>query len=457
MKFDIAILGAGPGGYSAAIRAAQLGAKVALIEKEEVGGVCLNRGCIPTKAIIASVKAIQAVRESAGLGITGVGNPAADIPAIIARKNNVVASLIKGIHQLIAGNKIEYIKGCGAISSNGAIKVGGRVIEAANIIIATGSDWRIVPGLEPDSKLILTSDHILAVEDIPESLAIVGGGVVGCEFASIFNALGTEVTIVEAMKNILPMEDEATSKYLERSFKKAGIRIKTGTTVASVRKNADSVAIALSDGGEFSAARMMVAVGRRPNIEGIGIEALGLKVENGAIVTDSGLRTSVRGIFAVGDVNGKYMLAHVASREGAVAAENCMDRDASVDYRAIPRPVYTDPEVCCIGATARELSERNVRYKTGVFGFGAASKAICDGRTKGQVTIYSDEGGNKILGAQIIGDHATELGGEITLAIANNLGVDAVSKTIHSHPTLSEAILEAALDCRRESVHKLYK
>lgn len=462
-RYDIAIVGAGPGGYVAAIRAARLGASVALIERDEVGGVCLNRGCIPTKTIIASVNRLMAVRTAAEMGIEVKGEARADLNAIMARKNKVVSGLVKGIHQLIKANKIDLIKGNATFDADRSITVGGETIEASNIIIATGSSWRKVPGIEFDSRLILSSDDMLNLDHVPPRLAILGGGVIGCEFASIFSSLGSKVTIIEAMENILPMEDAAVSNYLARSFKKQGIEIVAGAMISSfvVRRSPtqngvqESIEITLSNGQQIEFDKMLVAVGRMANID--GLEKLGLAIENGAVKTDEKMRTSVKGVYAIGDVNGKYMLAHVASQEGIVAVENIMGKDSSMDYSAVPRPIYTRPEACCVGSTEKELVKLGAEFKIGKYNYGATPKALCDGIIEGQVIVYSEEESGRILGAGLIGEHSTELASELALAISSKLSVGDISRAIHSHPTLSEVVKEAVEDCEGQAIHKVYK
>lgn len=456
-NYDLAIIGAGPGGYVAAIRASQLGLKTVLIEREEVGGVCLNWGCIPTKTIIASVNLYRSLKKAEALGVTLNGQAKIDHTKILDRKNNVVASLVKGIHQLIKGNKIDYLIGNASFTSDKNILVNGEKIDAKNIIIATGSVWKSIPGFERDKKLVLSSDDLLNLSEVPKSLLILGGGVVGCEFASIYNTLGTKVTIVEALENIVSTEDVITSRLLTRAFKKDGIEIMTGVKAEKLNKSEDHVELVLSDGGTVSADKILVSVGRKPNFEGLGIENIGVKTERGAIVTDEKMRTNVEGIYAIGDVNGKYMLAHTGSEEAVVAVENISGNSAVMDYDCIPRPVYTYPEVCGTGLTERELKERGIAYKTGKFGYVALSKAVVDDETEGQVAIYSEDGSGRVLGAQLIGHHATEIAAEVTLAIKSRLKVDDLIGTIHSHPTLTEVIKEAAEDTEERSIHKIYR
>lgn len=450
--YDIAIIGAGPGGYVAAIKAARNGLKTILIEKHKAGGVCLNSGCVPTKTIIASVEKFRAVKKASEFGID-CSEATPDIKKIIARKNAVVEGLNKGVDQLLKANKVERVDAHARLTGANLFKAGDKEYKAKNIILATGSVWKTIKGLEPDGNFIITSDELLEIKKIPESMVILGGGVVGCEFASIFSALGTKVTIVEALDSILPMEDTTTSNLLKRAFKKSGIDILTGISV----KSASNGVIELSNGKSITAEKLLVAVGRRPNFDGLGVEEVGIKTERGAITTDSHMRTNINSIYAIGDVNGKYMLAHVASQEGLVAVKNILGEDTEMSYEAIPRPIYTYPEICAVGLTEKDLTENKIAFKTGKFGFMALSKAVCDGETEGQAVIYSEEKGGRVLGAQIVGKNATEISSEIVLAVANGLTVADIANAIHSHPTISEAVREAAEDCEGVAIHKVYR
>lgn len=437
--YKLAVIGAGPGGYTAAIRAAQMGMKTCLIEADRLGGVCLNRGCIPTKSIIASVERLRSVRGAGAFGVKAGGEPSFDMAEIIARKDKIVEGLALGIRRLIEANKIDYINGFAHIKTGKKIIVADKTIAAENIIIATGSTWRSPQGIVKDGKRVISSDDALNLREVPNSICILGGGVIGCEFAYIFSELGAHVTIVEAEDRILPMEDESVSKLLHRSFKKRGIDIITGSTDIEAVK----------------AEKLLVAIGRKPLIEGFGLEETGVLVENGAVLTDTRMKTNIEGIYAIGDVNGRYMLAHVASHEAIAAVQNISGADVQMDYGAVPRPIYTSPEICAVGETADRLKKRGVDFREGRFFFAASPKAICDGETDGEVIIYEDAGSGRLLGAVIIGPHATELGGEVALAVKCGLTAEAVAHTIHSHPTLSEAVMEAAADCLGLAIHKI--
>ena len=456
-KYTIAILGAGPGGYVAALRAARLGATVALIEKDEVGGVCLNRGCIPTKSMVASVNMLREIKRSAEFGINCPGEPGFSVEQIISRKNKIVSNLVKGIHQLIKASKIDYIRGDGHIKSAKEIEVGEKIIEADNIIIATGSEWKSIPGIDIDGEVIVTSDGLLNIDSIPEKMVVIGGGVVGSEYASIFSGLGSEVTIVEAMPNLIPTDDMTISKSIEKAFKKAKVRVVTGTTVENIQREGKRASLKLSSGEELRADKVLVSVGRGPNITGFGLEELGVEIEKGAVVTDERMKTNIDGIYAIGDVNGKYMLAHTASREAIVAVDNIMGKGTVMSYRAVPRPIFTYPEACSVGRTEKELQDRGTRYKTGRFSYLGLAKAVCDGIRDGQVTVYADAATDKIIGAALFGKYATDIAGELVLAIENGLTIEDVASTIHSHPTISEIVAEAVEDCNGMAIHKVVR
>lgn len=420
MSYDLAIIGAGPGGYVAALRASRSGKKVALIEKDSIGGTCLNRGCIPTKIFVAS-----AGKEEWG--------------DILKKKDAKVANLRSGILTLLKNAKVELISGEAKFVSKNELNVSGRSIKATEFIIAVGSQWRELPGLVPDGEKILSSDQMLGLKELPKKLLIVGGGVIGCEFASIMHAMGVKVAIVELMDRILPLENPFISRMLSLSFKKRGIEIYTSAQFEAIapKVNADKV---------------LVSIGRKPSTEILEIEIAGIEEKNGYILTDSFLRTNVQNIYAIGDCampkNGeaKPLLAHTASYEGLAVVEK---REAN--YSTIPRPIFTLPEIACVGAAKPPEDAR-----TGRFSYAACSKAVCDGRTEGAIEIYVSEN-DKISGACIIGAHATDICAEITLAMQCNLTAHDVINTMHAHPTYSEMIVEALQDAYGMAVHKSSK
>ncbi len=466
MNYDVAIFGAGPGGYVAAMRSAQLGLKTVLIEKEFVGGTCLNVGCIPTKSFAAVAERFAELKYFDEFGIEGANaaNALVNMAKVVERKNKIVAGLRSGIQGLLKARKIDYVQGTAKLLPNKEIAVSGanaQNLTAENIIIATGSTWRPLPNLVPDGKFILTSDHMLDLAELPKKLLIVGGGVIGCEFASIMNAFGVDVTIVEFAEQILPMEDAAVARSLTAIFKKRGVKLLTKTSVQSVSKGKAT----LSTGEEIEADKILVSVGRKPFTDGTGIDALGVGTKNGFILTDEYMKTNVPGLYAIGDValpsNGapKPMLAHVASHEGLLAVANIKAEKegrqlTKMDYSVVPRPIFTSPEIGCVGLTEKQIKESGMQYKAGRFAYGALSKAICDGSTEGLVQVYVGEG-DKMLGAVCFGSHATDICSEITVAMKNGLTAAQVFETIHAHPTYSEAVMETLEDAHGMAIHKL--
>lgn len=454
-QYDVAIIGAGPGGYVAAILAAKLGARVALIEKDKIGGVCLNRGCIPTKAMIASAHALEAVRSSPEFGVKlGDSNPVVDFAAVAARKDGIVSQLGKGVEALLKGNKVEVIKGNATLSDPNTISVNGNSITAKHIIIATGSDWIPLPNLNVDGKSILTSDHVLAWNSLPRSLVIVGGGVVGCEFACMLSTFGVQITIVETMPSILPSVDTAITRQLARAFKSKNIRVLTDTKVESSRIEGDGVKLLLSTKEEIISEKVLVAAGRRACTQGLGLENVGVELDGrGFVKVDGSLRTSQKNIYAIGDCVGRPMLAHAASAQGICAVENIMGHGKTYNFDVCPSPIFTTPEIASVGLTSQELEKKGIQFKTGKFPFMANGKAMCEGDNDGWAIIYTDES-DKILGAHITGLGAATLIAEPTLAMKNSLTSRDIAATIHAHPTLSEVVAEACEDSFGMAIHK---
>ncbi|PIR16237.1 MAG: dihydrolipoyl dehydrogenase [Deltaproteobacteria bacterium CG11_big_fil_rev_8_21_14_0_20_49_13] len=462
MTYDLAVIGAGPGGYVAAIRAAQLGLKTVLIEKEHVGGTCLNRGCIPTKSVVAVAERFKE-RDPAEFGIEGVDSAkaAVNMAKVVERKDKIVAGLRVGIGQLLESNKIDLITGAASFASKDELKVvdpaGNELpVTSRDVIIATGSIWREIPGLKTDGKFVITSDEMLDLKALPKRLVIVGGGVIGCEFASIMNIFGVDVSIVEMTDQLLPTEDAAISRQLSMSFKKRGIKIFTKATVTEAGKGI----VKLSTVDNLGADLVLVSIGRRPFTDGLGIEAAGVETQKGFILTDDKMRTNVPNIYAIGDVavpgakGFKPALAHVASKEGMVAVTNIKGEHAAVmNYNVVPRPIFTIPEIGCVGATEKELKNNNVKYKTGRFSYAALSKAVCDSATNGLLQVYSDEVGH-ILGAHCMGNHASDICAEASLAMETGLNVRDIERTIHAHPTYSEIMMEACEDVEGHAIHK---
>ncbi|MFH0799751.1 MAG: dihydrolipoyl dehydrogenase [Pseudomonadota bacterium] len=461
MAYDLAIIGAGPGGYVAAIRAAQLGKKVALIERDRVGGVCLNRGCIPTKAMISSAHALHAVRSAADFGIDlPAGEATVDMAKIAARRDRIVAQLRGGVAALLKGNGVELISGTASFVSKGILDVNGNEIEAGKILIATGSSWMELPDLKIDGRRIVTTDEALGWTSVPPRLLIVGGGVIGCEFACMMQTFGSKVTIVEATPSILPFVEKAISRLLDRSMKGRGIEILTSTMVKGAVVQGNEVKISLSSGEERLADCVLVGVGRRPFTEGLELERAGvLLTERGFIKVDENFQTSAEGVFAIGDVIGAPMLAHAASAEGIAAVERMFSglgtRDSVLGYNPLycPSPIFTMPEIACVGQTSEGLEQKGIKFKTGRFAYAANGKALCDGDTEGQAIVHSDADG-KILGVHVTGHDATLLMAEAVLAMRKGLAAKDFASSIHSHPTLSEVVAEAAEDVDGRAIHK---
>jgi len=455
MSHDLIVIGSGPGGYVAAIRASQLGARVAIVERGEVGGVCLNRGCIPTKAMIASAHALGTIRRAPELGIElGACAASIDMSRVMARKGAIVEKLKSGIVQLLESSGVELVKGIAKISAPGRVDVDGREYGAKNILIATGSTWIEIPGLAPDGERIVTTDEALDWSSVPEKLLVVGGGVIGCEFACMMRNFGAEVTVVEATESILPPVERAISRLLLRSMKGQGIEILTGTTVERAGATAEGVNVALSNGAEHGVDRVLVSVGRKPLTAGLGLETIGVELtDRGAIKVDAKLKTTADGIYAIGDVIGGPMLAHAASAAGIAAVENIFGEGGEYDQDSVPSPIFTSPEIGAVGATSEQLKARGAEFMTGRFPYAATGKALCDGEPDGQAIVHTDMEG-KLLGVHIIGEDATLLIPEAALALRKGLSARDIEETVHSHPTLSEVVSEAAADVFGQAIHK---
>ena len=436
-KHDLAIIGSGPCGYVAAIRAAQLGIKVSVFEKEHVGGVCLNWGCIPTKAFSATAGVLANIQRSAEFGINIKGFDI-DFSKAQERKNNIIKKLSSGIEMLFKARKIELVRTKAELGK----------IDAKNILIATGSSPFQLPGMEFDGKSILSSTDMLELKSIPKSIVIVGGGVIGCEFASIFRQFGSEITIVEMMERLLPTEDEEISKKIEQIFKRKGIKICTGTKVEKIENNN----VTLSSGDTVSGEKVLVSIGRVPNSEGLD----GMTRDNkGWIKVDENFRTNVKNIYAAGDVIGGILLAHVASREGICAVEAMVGRNTGIDYNVIPSCIFTSPEIASVGMTEAKARADGLDVKARKFLFSAIGKAHVSGETEGFIKLVVDNKTDKILGAQLIGPHVTELVAEISPCIQFNITSEKLASVIHAHPTLSEAIQEVSEAVHNKAIHSL--
>lgn len=455
----IVVLGGGPGGYVAAIRAAMLGGEVTVVEKGSMGGTCLNVGCIPTKAMLASTGILDAAFEAGKYGVSVTGEIGLDFSAVMARKNKTVQQLVQGIEMLFAARGISVIRGVGAVLVDGSIHValndgGEQTLQPDRIILATGS-VPVVPGLFPyDGKTVITSDEALSLEQAPKSLIIVGGGVIGCELGQFFAKAGTKVTIVEAMPQILPSEDKDVSSVLARAFRKNKIAVSTGQKVVSCQVNDGGVQVALENGKTFEAEKLLVCIGRKPNTACLPLDELGIVHKNGKIQVDAHMQTTRPGVYAIGDIVDSAMLAHVASQEGLVAVEHIFGSDRSISYRGVPRCVYTTPEVASVGMTEQQLQAKQITYRSGVFHFAGLGKAKAAGKTDGFVKVLADEN-DVIVGGCVVGEHATELLAELTLAVELQLTAQQVGRVIHPHPTMCEALMEALHQIHEACVHAL--
>lgn len=455
----ITVLGAGPGGYVAAIKAAQLGAEVTVIEDGEVGGTCLNWGCIPTKTLIASAEVLHKIKNANSFGLELEGTITPNIEKIVKRKNKVVSTQVKGIRGLFKSWGVELIEGRGVIVDPKKIHVtlkdgSTSDVDTDKIIIATGSRPAQIPVFPFDGKRILSSDNAINPDSIPESLLIVGAGVIGCEFAFIYKEFGSDVTMVEMMPNAVSTEDEEISQILERELKKNKIKLLTNTSVDKVDVKDDGVSVQLSNGKTIEAEKVLVSIGRAVNSENMGLEEVGVnKGQRGDIIVDEKLQTNVPGIYAIGDVIGGIMLAHLASKEGIVAAENAMGGDSRVNYDVVPAAIFTSPEIGSVGLREKQVAEKKINYKVGKFQFRGLGKAHAMGEISGMFKIISDADTDKILGAHIIGAHASDLVHEIAVAMEKDLTVKDIAHTIHAHPTLAEGIMEAAEDVHDMAIH----
>jgi dihydrolipoamide dehydrogenase len=455
----LTIIGAGPGGYVAALKAAQLGAQVTVIEDTEVGGTCLNRGCIPTKALVASSEALHKAKnlDEFGIEVTGDINP--NISKIMERKNKVVSTQVKGIRSLFKSWGINLIEGRGMILTPEKVEVQKEdntteIIETDKIIIATGSRPAQIPIFPFDGEHIMSSDDALNIKSIPKSLIIIGAGVIGCEFACIFKELGTEITMVEMMPRAVSTEDPEISEILEKELKKKKIKLLTGVKVDRVEGQHDGIHVHLADGKELVAEKLLVSIGRALNTENIGLEAVGIKKgARGEILVNEKMETNIEGIYAIGDVTGGILLAHMASKEGIVAAYNACGIEKKIDYSVVPAAIFTSPEIGSVGLREHQAKDKGINIKTGHFQFRALGKAHAMGEIAGMIKIIADADTDKVLGVHIIGPHASDLVHEGALAMKAGLTTKEVADMIHAHPTLAEGLMEAAEDVHGEAIH----
>jgi dihydrolipoamide dehydrogenase len=453
-SFDVLILGGGPGGYVAALRAAQLGAKTALVEKDRLGGTCLVRGCIPTKALLQSSELYTLAKDGAPFGDIA-DKIAFDWSAAQKRKTAVVDQLVKGVEGLLKAGGVTVIRGSARLGGEGTVDVAGDRIAAKDIVIATGSAISRIP--LKGAEHTIDSDQILELKEVPARLAIIGGGVVGMEFAAMFAALGTKVTVLEMLPQVLPMVDADLVNVYTKHLAGIGGTVHTNSKVAEVAKVKGGLQVRFSEGGEggsVDADEVLLAVGRAPYTGGLGAEEAGVKLERGRVVVDAQLHTSAAGVWAIGDVIGGIMLAHVASYEGVCAVENIAGHTKRTpDYHAAPNCIYTDPEIAHVGVGEKEAKESGLEVKVGRFPFAAAGRALTLGQTEGFVKVVADAGSGRLLGAHIIGPRATDLIAEATLAVQNGLTLEQLDLTMHAHPTLPEALMEAALAAQGRAIH----
>jgi dihydrolipoamide dehydrogenase len=457
-EFDVAVIGGGPGGYVAAIRAAQQGACVCLVERDKVGGTCLNRGCIPTKALYSTAHLLSRLRHADAHGI-GLPEPRFDFGRAAERKDQVTAKLVGGVEQLLKANKVEIFRGEGSLEGPGKIRirrpeVTGH-IRAKNIILASGSVAARPQAFPIDGKNVLTSDEILAIKELPSSLLVIGGGYIGCEFASIFAAFGTKVTIVETLPELLARTDRQAVKEVEKTLKEMGATLRTGTSVEALEIGDPGVRARFSSGEEETFDKVLVAVGRLPLTEGLGLEEAGVTVENGAIKVDERMRTSQAGIYAIGDVTNIIQLAHVASYQAEIAVKNIMGEEARADYRVVPSAIFTLPEIAQVGLTEDDCRSQGRAIEVGRFSYQAGSKAICEGETRGLIKVLTDAADGAIIGACMVGAEASTMIAEVTVAMQQRLTATQLGEIIHAHPTMPEMTREAAEDSAGLAVHKV--
>jgi dihydrolipoamide dehydrogenase len=457
-RYDLAVIGGGPGGYVATIRASQYGLKVALIEERELGGTCLNRGCIPTKSLLHSAEVFNTVKSCSEFGVLAE-NPSYDYKRIAAKKDAVVNQLRSGVEYLVKSSGAVIIRGKALIKDKNTIEVTGeniKTITADKMIIATGSRpfKPPIPGI--DGPKVLTSDEVLNLKSCPDSIIIIGGGVIGVEFATIFNSLGKNVTIIEMLESILPGIDAEISGLMRKSLEQKGIKIFTGAKVTSI-SSAAKAACVFEQGGKEQRAEgdiVIVAIGRKPNTEGIGLENIGLRTEKGFVKVNDKLETTVDGVYAIGDITGKVLLAHLASAQGLTAAANASGKNHSMSYSIVPGCIYTSPEIAAVGLTEDEAINKGYKIKVGRFPVSANGKSMVMGEREGLAKLITDEATGEILGAHIVGPRATDMIAELCAAMKLETTIEELADTIHPHPTVSEIIMEACHDVQGLCVHK---
>ena len=456
-KYDLVVVGTGPGGYVCAIRAAQLGLTVAAVEDDRPGGVCLNWGCIPTKALLRNAEVVHLFEKAETFGITVQGMKV-DYAAAVQRSRGVADRMAKGVEFLFRKNKITLVPGTGTLKSKNVVEVRGKdgltTLEAGRaVILATGSEPKSLPGITIDEKLVISSNGAVRQERAPKSLIVIGAGAVGVEFADVYAAYGTAVTILEALPRLVPIEDEEVSTHLARSFTRRDITSQTGVKVQSVKPGGAGVVVE-TDGGRFEAEQVLMAVGRAARVKGVGLEALGVTLDRGFVKVSARLETSVKGVYAIGDMAGPPLLAHKAMAEGVVAAEAIAGKDPRpIDYGNVPSCTYCRPQIASIGISEARARENGREISVGKFPFTANGKAVAMGETEGFVKVVADKATGEILGVHILGPEATEMIHEFAVGRTLEATLEEIIHTIHAHPTLSEAALEATLGALGQAIH----
>ncbi|KEI75782.1 dihydrolipoamide dehydrogenase [Clostridium botulinum B2 128] len=461
----LVVIGGGPGGYVAAIRGAQLGAEVTLIEKEKLGGTCLNIGCIPTKVLLHSSELLNEIKEARTLGIEVNNEVKINWTQLQNRKNTVVNTLVSGVSSLLEHNKVKVINGTAAFEGKSSIKVTkdqgeSENIQFDNVIISSGSVPFIPPIEGRELEGVIDSTGALSLDSIPKSMVIIGGGVIGIEFANIFNSLGCKVTVIEMLPYILPPVDREISEILKEKLKKDGIDIYNNCKVTKIENNNENLNVSFEEDNDklnIEAQKVLIAVGRRANIGNLNLESTGVSTEKGCILVNDNMETNIKGIYAIGDCTGKNMLAHVASDQGIIAVENIMGKNKKMDYKTVPACVYTKPELASVGLTEEQAKQKGVDYKVGKFPLIYNGKSLIMNDTEGFIKIIADKKYEEILGVHILGPRATDLITEAALALRLEATLAEIITTVHAHPTIGEAMKEAALAVNKEAIHMVNK
>ncbi|NEZ76068.1 dihydrolipoyl dehydrogenase [Clostridium botulinum] len=461
----LVVIGGGPGGYVAAIRGAQLGAEVTLIEKEKLGGTCLNIGCIPTKVLLHSSELLNEIKEARTLGIEVNNEVKINWTQLQNRKNTVVNTLVSGVSSLLEHNKVKVINGTAAFEGKSSIKVTkdqgeSENIQFDNVIISSGSVPFIPPIEGRELGGVIDSTGALSLDSIPKSMVIIGGGVIGIEFANIFNSLGCKVTVIEMLPYILPPVDREISEILKEKLKKDGIDIYNNCKVTKIENNNENLNVSFEEDNDklnIEAQKVLIAVGRRANIGNLNLESTGVYIKKGCIWVNDNMETNIKGIYAIGDCTGKNMLAHVASDQGIIAVENIMGKDKKMDYKTVPACVYTKPELASVGLTEEQTKEKGIDYKVGKFPLIYNGKSLIMNDTEGFIKIIADKKYEEILGVHILGPRATDLITEAALALRLEATLEEIITTVHAHPTIGEAMKEAALAVNKEAIHMVNK